>query len=127
MLFWRLHRCVRIIFSIKFHLGQATAQECVDMLVERGGHERATAEGEVRRSLNGAYSPLYQAGYMLGALQWYSLRQEVVANGKIPEKQFHDAILHNNMIPAEFARAILTDKPLSPNYQASWRFYTERI
>lgn len=96
------------------------------MLVNRGGHERATAEGEVRRSLNGSYSPLYQAGYMLGALQWYSLRREVVVGGKIPEKQFHDAILHNNMMPIEFARAILTDQPLNANYKASWRFYGDR-
>ncbi|RFU24906.1 hypothetical protein B7463_g11436, partial [Scytalidium lignicola] len=123
MLFWRLHRCVRIIFSIKFHLGQINAQECVDMLVERGGHERATAEGEVRRSLNGTYSPLYQAGYMLGALQWYSLRQELVVSGKIPEKRFHDLILHNNSMPVEFARAILMNKPLKPDYKASWKFY----
>ena len=33
MLFWRLHRCARIIFSIKFHLGQISPQECIDLLV----------------------------------------------------------------------------------------------
>ncbi|KAH8817406.1 putative X-Pro dipeptidyl-peptidase [Xylogone sp. PMI_703] len=123
MFFWRLHRCVRIIFSLKFHLGQINAQECIDMLVERGGHERATAEGEVRRSLNGSYSPLYQAGYMLGALQWYSLRHELVESGKIPEKQFHDQILRNNSMPVEFARALFMDLPLDPEYRSSWRFY----
>ena len=61
MLFWRMHRCARIIFSLRFHLGQMTPRECIDLLVERVGHERATAEGEVRRSFAGEYSPLYQA------------------------------------------------------------------
>jgi hypothetical protein len=78
MLFWQLHRCARIIFSLKFHLGQMTPHESIDLLVDGVGHERATAEGEVRRSLKGDYSPLYQAGYMLGALQIYALRKEDV-------------------------------------------------
>src|SRR6201999_1699675 len=78
MLFWRMHRCARIIFSLKFHLGQMTAAECVDFLVQKVGHERATAEGEVRRSFAGDYSPLYQAGYMLGAFELRALRHELV-------------------------------------------------
>ncbi|KAG9711727.1 hypothetical protein KCU73_g17097, partial [Aureobasidium melanogenum] len=81
MLFWRMHRCARIVFSLKFHMNQMTPQECIDYLVDRVGHERATAEGEVRRSFNGDYNALYQAGYMLGALQIYALRKEMVENG----------------------------------------------
>jgi hypothetical protein len=123
MLFWRMHRCARILFSIKFHLGQLSPQECIDLLVDMVGHERATAEGEVRRSLNGDYSPLYQAGYMIGALQLYALRQELVTMGRMAEKQFHDLILRNNQMPVEFMRALLMGLPLSPNYRASWRFY----
>ena len=49
MLFWRMHRCARIIFSLNYHLGKWTPQECIDFLVDRVGHERANAEGEVRR------------------------------------------------------------------------------
>jgi uncharacterized protein (DUF885 family) len=30
MLFWHAHRCARIIFSLKFHLGQMTAPEAID-------------------------------------------------------------------------------------------------
>jgi len=37
-------------------------------LVDRVGHERENAAGEVRRSFKGDYGPLYQAGYMLGGL-----------------------------------------------------------
>jgi Bacterial protein of unknown function (DUF885) len=123
MLFWRVHRCARIIFSIKFHLGQMTPQECIDMLVNMVGHERATAEGEVRRSFNGDYSSLYQAGYMLGALQIYSLRKELVETGKMGEKQFHDRVLKENMMPIELLRALLEEKDLEADFKSSWKFY----
>ncbi|KAI9041868.1 uncharacterized protein KD926_006413 [Aspergillus affinis] len=125
MLFWRLHRCARIVFSINFHLGRMTAQECIDMLVDQVGHERATAEGEVRRSLAGDYSPLYQAGYMLGALQIYALRKEVVEGegGFIREVDFHDRFLKENRMPIELMRALISESPLSRDYTPSWRFY----
>ncbi|PGG98741.1 hypothetical protein GX51_06672 [Blastomyces parvus] len=124
MLFWRMHRCVRIIFSLKFHLGLMTPQECVDQLVDRVGHERATAEGEVRRSFGGDYTPLYQAGYMLGALQLYALRKEVVDAGMMmPEKAFHDRILKENHMPIELLRVLLKDLPVRRNFKAQWRFY----
>ena len=42
-LFWRMHRCARIIFSLKFHLGQWSPQEAIDFLVDRVGHERDNA------------------------------------------------------------------------------------
>ena len=44
MLFWRMHRCARIIFSLNYHLGNWTPQECIDFLVERVGFERANAK-----------------------------------------------------------------------------------
>ncbi|EEP81327.1 predicted protein [Uncinocarpus reesii 1704] len=125
MLFWRMHRCARIIFSLKFHLGEMTAQESIDFLVEKVGHERGTAEGEVRRSLNGDYSPLYQAGYMLGALQLYSLRREVVDSGKLGEKEFHDRILKENQMPIELLRALIQRLPLTSDYKSSWKFYDQ--
>ncbi|RDW91084.1 Xaa-Pro dipeptidyl-peptidase [Coleophoma crateriformis] len=123
MLFWRMHRCARIIFSVKFHLGQMTPQECIDLLVDWVGHERATAEGEVRRSFAGDYSPLYQAGYMIGALQLYSLRQELVVSGIMSEKEFHDRIMKENQMPVEFMRALIKNLPLKPDFKPTWRFY----
>ncbi|RDW58069.1 Xaa-Pro dipeptidyl-peptidase [Coleophoma cylindrospora] len=123
MLFWRMHRCARIIFSVKFHLGQMTPQECIDLLVDWVGHERATAEGEVRRSFAGDYSPLYQAGYMIGALQLYSLRQELVVSGIMSEKEFHDRIMKENQMPVEFMRALIKNLPLKPDFKSTWRFY----
>lgn len=123
MLWWRLHRCARIIFSFNFHLGRMSPKECIDLLVEDVGHERATAEGEVRRSLNGDYSPLYQAGYMLGALQIFALRGEMVDAQGMPEKEFHDRFLKGNRMPIEMVRALMQDQPLSPRFESSWRFY----
>jgi hypothetical protein len=125
MLFWRMHRCARIIFSIKFHLGQMTPQECIDLLVKRVGHERATAEGEVRRSFAGDYPPLYQAGYLLGAFQFRKLREELVEDPEGPrwnEKSFHDAILRENNVPVEILRTIFRGEKLSVDGKAQWRF-----
>lgn len=124
-LFWRMHRCARILFSIKFHLGQLTPQQCVDLLVDMVGHERATAEGEVRRSLNGNYGPLYQAGYYLGAMQLYALRQEVLDKGILGEKEFHDRILRANQMPIELLRALILGEDLSRDYKSKWKFYGE--
>ena len=46
MLFWRMHRTARIMFSLRFHLGTMTPEQAVDFLVDRVGHERANAEAE---------------------------------------------------------------------------------
>lgn len=123
MLFWHMHRCARIVFSLKFHLGRMTPQECIDYLVNKVGHERATAEGEVRRSFNGDYGALYQAGYMLGALQFYALRGEIVGTGIMTEKQFHDRVLRENNMPIELLRALLKHEKLTSDHKSSWRFY----
>ena len=125
MLFWRAHRCARIIFAIKFHLGQMTAPQAIDFLVERVGHERRNATAEVRRSVAGEYGPLYQAAYMLGALQLRALRQEVVGAGKITDREFNDAVLRENSIPIEMVRASLTNQKLTRDFKPGWRFYEE--
>lgn len=123
MLFWRMHRCARIIFSLSFHLKKMTAQECIDMLVDKVGHEKSTAEGEVRRSFGGDYPPLYQLAYMIGAFQVWQLRQELVETKKMTDKQFHDAILKENCIPIEMVRALLTNQKLTKDFKTNWKFY----
>ena len=122
MLFWRSHRLARIIFSLKVHLGQMTPQEAVDFLVTRVGHERANAEAEVRRSFNGTYSPLYQAGYMIGGLQIRALHRELVESGRMTNREFHDAILQGGRMPIEMVRARLLKTPLTRDYRPSWKF-----
>lgn len=123
MLFWRMHRCARIIFSLNYHMGKWSPQQCIDFLVNRVGHERANAEGEVRRSFVGGYSPLYQVGYMMGGLQFMALKNELVGNNKMTLKQFHDAVLQQNSMPVEMLRNILTNQPFKEAYKTNWRFY----
>jgi hypothetical protein len=122
-LFWRMHRCARIIFSLSFHLGQWSAKQCVDFLVDRVGHERANAEGEVRRSFNGSYEPIYQCAYMLGALQFHSLHKELVESGKMTNMNFHDALYREGDIPVEMIRAAVGNIPLKRDWQTNWKFY----
>ncbi len=123
MLFWRMHRCARIIFSLSFHLELMTPEECIDFLVERVGHERNNATAEVRRSFSGEYSPLYQCAYMIGGLQFRALHRELVESGSMTNRAFHDAILKENRIPVEMVRAKLTNQPLTRDFRSRWRFY----
>ena len=121
MLFWRAHRAARIIFSLNYQLGNWTPQQCVDFLVERVGHERANAEAEVRRSTMAP--PLYQAAYLLGALQLRALYKELVDSGRMSAAQFHDAVLLGGPMPIELVRARLSGAPLDAGMQSGWRFY----
>lgn len=122
-LFWRMHRCARIIFSLSFHLEKMSPQESVDFLVERVGHERDNATAEVRRSFSGDYGPLYQIAYMMGGLQFYNLHHDLVDSKKMTNKQFHDAILKEGAIPVEMVRSILTKQKLTRDFKSNWRFY----
>ena len=123
MLFWRMHRCARIIFSLSFHLEKMTPQECIDFLVNRVGHERDNATAEVRRSFDGSYGPLYQIAYLIGGLQQYSLHRDLVDSGKMTNRQFNDALLRENRIPIEMIRAILTNQKLTRDFKSIWKFY----
>jgi uncharacterized protein (DUF885 family) len=122
-LFWRMHRAARINFSLNFHLGKWTPQQCVDFLVARVGHERENAAAEVRRSLIGQDPPLYQAAYMLGGLQLRSLRKDLVDSGKVRNREFHDGILRENAIPIEMVRADLMKEKLTRETLSNWKFY----
>ena len=122
-LVWRMHRCARIVFSLSFHLKKMTAVECVQFLMDRVGFDRANAEGEVRRSFNGSYPPIYQCAYMLGALQFYALHQELVGSGKRSNRAFHDAMYREGNIPVEMLRLALNGQKVTRDYQTSWMFY----
>jgi uncharacterized protein (DUF885 family) len=104
-----------------------TPQECIELLVEKVGHERDNATAEVRRSFAGSYSPLYQAAYLLGGLQIYSLHKELVGSGKMTSRTFHDQILRENRLPIEMVRALLTKQKLTRDYQSNWKFYGTEI
>jgi uncharacterized protein (DUF885 family) len=126
MLFWRMHRCARIIFSLSFHLEKMTPQECIDLLVNKVGHERDNAMAEVRRSFDGSYGPLYQIAYLIGGLQQYAMHKELVDSGKMTNRAFNDALLKENRIPIEMLRAAITNQKLTRDFVTNWRFYDHR-
>jgi uncharacterized protein (DUF885 family) len=121
MLFWRLHRAARIVFSLNYHLGRWSPQQAIDFLVERVGHERANAEGEVRRTTIDA--PLYQVAYMVGGLQLRALARELVDSKKMTLAEFHDRVLRGGHMPIELVRARLGGQAVTPGMQSTWRFY----
>ncbi len=123
MLFWRMHRSARIMFSLGFHLEQMTPEQSIDLLVKRVGHELDNATAEVRRSFNGTYGPLYQCAYLLGGLQFRALHKELVESGKMTNRAFHDFILKENRIPVEMVRALLIKQKLGRDFSANWKFY----
>jgi uncharacterized protein (DUF885 family) len=127
-LFWRMHRCARIIFSFKFHMGEWTPGQAVDFLVDKVGHERDNAAAEVRRSFESPQyqnQPLYQAAYLLGGLQLRGLRDELVNKKLMTNKAFHDEILRQGNMPMALVRLNLTKQKLAKDMDINWKFYGE--
>ena len=144
MLFWRAHRCARIIFSLKYELGEMTAAEAIEFLHTRVGHELRNATAEVRRSVSGDYPPLYQCAYMLGGLQMRALHAELCRgpHPRMSDCAFHDAVLLEGAIPIELMRAALLSRhgttegsrsgsaaspALTRDFVSSWRFYERPV
>lgn len=119
---WRMHRSARIVFSLSFHLGKMTPEQAIEYVVDKVPFERANAEGEVRRSFNGSYSPIYQAAYMLGGLQLRALYKELVMSKKMTDREFHDAVLQGGPMPIAMVRARLANVKLTREGAAPWRF-----
>jgi uncharacterized protein (DUF885 family) len=124
-LFWRMHRAARIVFSLKFHMGQWSPQECIDFLVNDVGHERDNATAEVRRSFSTSYGPLYQAAYLLGGLQIRGMRREIVDSGQRTEKDFHDEIMRQGSMPVAMLRLAVSKQKLTRDMAVDWKFYGE--
>jgi uncharacterized protein (DUF885 family) len=127
-LFWRMHRCARIIFSLNFHMGYWTPGEAVDFLVNKVGHERDNAAAEVRRSFESAQyqnQPLYQAAYLLGGLQLRGLRKELVDSKSMTNKAFHDEIMRQGNMPMALLRLRMTKQKLTRDMDINWKFYGE--
>lgn len=122
-LVWRMHRSARIIFTMNFHLGQWTPKQCVQYLIDNVGFEQDNATAEVRRSFDGSVGPLYQSAYLLGALQFRAMHHELVDSKKSSDREFHDAILHENSMPIELLRADLENQKLTRDFKTSWKFY----
>ena len=125
-LFWRMHRCARIIFSLNFHMGNWTPGEAVEFLIGKVGHEPDNAAAEVRRSFESpAYQnqPLYQAAYLLGGLQLRGLRKELVDSKVMTNKAFHDEIMRQGNMPMALIRLVMTKQKLTRDMDINWKFY----
>ena len=125
-LFWRMHRCARIIFSLNFHMGNWTPGQAVDFLVDKVGHERDNAAAEVRRSFESAQyqnQPLYQAAYLLGGLQLRGLRKELVDSKQMTDQAFHDEIMRQGNMPMALLRLRMTKQKLTRDMDINWKFY----
>jgi uncharacterized protein (DUF885 family) len=122
-LVWRMHRSARVIFTMNFHLGRWTPQQCVQYLMDNVGFDVDNATAEVRRSFDGSVPPLYQSAYLLGALQFRAMHKELVDSHKMTDREFHDAILHEGSMPIELLRADLETQKLTPDFSTSWKFY----
>jgi uncharacterized protein (DUF885 family) len=59
---------------------------------------------------------------MIGGLQLRALHKELVGEGGMTEKEFHDAVLTYNAIPVELIRAGMRHLPLTRETEASWKF-----
>lgn len=123
MLFWRAHRSARVIYTLGYHTGRMTTEQCVDFLVRELGHEADTAKGEVRRLFDPHYGPLYQCAYLIGALQFQALNREFVQTGTLSARAFHDAILRQGPILPPILRSLLRGE--APPTHPTWRFYDE--
>ena len=91
--------------------------------MDRVGFERDNAVGEVRRSFQGGYGPLYQAAYLLGGLQLRAMRNELVDSRQMPEKQFQDEIMRQGSMPIALLRLALSKQKLTRDTAVDWRFY----
>jgi hypothetical protein len=127
-LFWHMHRCARIIFSLNFHMGLWSPRECVDFLVSKVGHEPANAEAEVRRSFESpqyANQPLYQAAYLLGGLQLRGMRHDLVDSKLMTNKQFHDEIMRQGNMPIAYLRLAVGKMKLTADMDVNYKFAGE--
>lgn len=122
-LVWRMHRSARVIFTMNFHLGKWTPQECVRYLIDNVGFDSENDLAEVRRSFDGSVGPLYQIAYLMGALQFRDLHHELVDSHKMTDRQFHDTILHEGPMPIELLRADMENGKLTSDFETSWMFY----
>ena len=124
-LFWRMHRCARIIFSLKFHMGQWSPQESIDFLVDRVGHERDNATAEVRRSFQGGVRTALSGG--VPARRPAAARPAQGAGGHedLTNKQFHDEILRQGNMPIALIRLAVGKQRLTRDMSIDWKFYGE--
>jgi uncharacterized protein (DUF885 family) len=59
---------------------------------------------------------------MIGGLQFRSLHRQLVTEGRMTEREFHDAVLQGGNMPVDMVRARLIGTRLNRGYRSEWRF-----
>ena len=59
---------------------------------------------------------------MLGGLQMRALHRELVASGRMTNKEYHDAILQGGPMPVTMVRARLANTRLTRDGAPPWKF-----
>ncbi len=98
-----LFRAVRILLDVGLHARGMSAEQAVDILVDRLQFDRAHAEAEVRRY---CATPAYQVAYAVGRRELLSLRDAYQGGmgADYSLRKFHDAVLGYGGLPVSLMR-----------------------
>lgn len=109
----QLWRDCRLILDVQLHSGELSYAQAVQMLVDKIGMDRASAESEIKRHI---LFPTMASGFMLGKREIVQLRQEIadLQGDAFSLKDFHDTLLSFGMIPLSQLRKLML-----AHYQAS--------
>ncbi|MGV3523091.1 MAG: DUF885 domain-containing protein [Candidatus Sericytochromatia bacterium] len=104
----QLWRDCRLILDARLHMGQIGYDEAVQMLVDKIGFDRASAEGEIKRYI---LFPTMASGFMLGKREIVRLRQEIadLQGDDFSLKHFHDTLLSFGIVPLSLLRRLVLD------------------
>ncbi|GFZ44340.1 hypothetical protein JCM24511_02062 [Saitozyma sp. JCM 24511] len=120
-LFWGMHRCARILFSLSFHLGIMLPRESRPARQPRGARKvggRGRAPEESRGRVHAAVPG--------GVPARRAATREVLEEGRMGEKALHDVVLRMNAVPIELLGATLLGMPMGRDFRANWRFYEKK-
>jgi len=104
----QLWRDCRLILDARLHCGQLGYDAAVQLLVDKVGLDRASAEGEIKRYI---LFPTMASGYMLGKQEIVRLRQEVadLQGEAFSLKEFHDTLLSFGIVPLSLLRQLVLE------------------
>lgn len=104
----QLWRDCRLILDARLHAGQISYEDAVQLLVDKVGLDRASAEGEIKRYI---LFPTMASGYMLGKQEIVRLRQEVadIQGDAFSLKEFHDTLLSFGIVPLSLLRQLVLE------------------
>jgi hypothetical protein len=93
-----LWRAVRIVIDTGLHTRGMSAEEAVDLLVDRARLERRWAESEVRRYTT---RPTYPSSYRIGLSKIMDLRAayKEQQGSDYSRKEFHDTLMEYSILP----------------------------